>query len=141
MNVLLIEETLIVTSTAPGKFVGSSVVCFDDSFFIVLHGAAPTYHVNWNPKDTYEFGDLSIPEGVQKIIDSCTTEEELKGKLLELVKGNTTFIVTFADHKKVKIKSLLGTKTLKASNNAMSYTSFNTRKDVAKQLMAFYPNF
>ncbi len=140
MNVLYIEETLVITSSAPGKMFRSGVVCFQDAFFIVLKVPATTFHVNQNPEAIYGFGDMSIDEGVQYLIDNSNSEEELKAKLLEHVKGNNTLMVNFSDWKKVKISGFLGTKTLKAKNSSLSYISFNATKNVAKQLVEFYPN-
>jgi len=139
MNALLIEQTLVMASTAPGKLFQSSVVCFQDSFYIILHVPAYTFHVNEHPEKGYNFGDRSITEGLKDIMASCSDEAELKSKLGELVQNNT-LIINFGDYKKVKINGFFGVKTLKASNSALSYVSFNATKDVAKQLVAFYPN-
>jgi len=138
MNILLLEKTIVITSSAPGKQFISSVVCFQDSFYIILHVDAYTFHVNQNPIKSYNFGDDKVETGLQKIIDSCATEEELKSKLLELNRGNTTLTVNFSDFKKVKINSLFGVKTLKAMNNAMSYVSCNANKTKGKELAEFY---
>jgi len=79
-----------------------------------------------------------VEVGVQKIIDSCSTEEELKSKLLQLNQGNTTLTVNFSDYKKIKMVSLLGSKTIKAMNNARSYISCNASKSTGKELAKFY---
>lgn len=138
MDVLLLEKTIVITSSAPGKQFISSVVCFKDSFYIILHVDAYTFHVNQNPISSYGFGDDSVEVGVQKIIDSCNTEDELKARLLELNQGNTTLTINFSDYKKVKVSSFLGVKTLKAMNSAMSYVSCNANKAKGKELAAFY---
>ncbi len=138
MNTLLLEKTIVITSSAPGKQFISSVVCFQDSFYIILHVDAYTFHVNENPIPSYNFGDDKVEVGVQKIIDSCTTEEELKAKLSTLNQGNTTLTINFSDYKKAKISSFLGVKTLKAMNSAMSYVSCNATKAKGKELAQFY---
>jgi hypothetical protein len=141
MKALLIEETIIITSSAPGKMFISTVVCFEDSFIIILHVPAYTFHVNDHPVASYNFGDLSVQEGVKNIMDSCTSEDELKEKLMALINNNEVCHIKFADYKKIKLKSMLGSKTLKPMNSAMSYVSFNVRKAPAKALADFYPNF
>lgn len=138
MNILLLETTIVITSSAPGKQFISSVVCFKDSFYIILHVDAYTFHVDQNPIKSYNFGDDKVEVGVQKIIDSCNSEEELKSKLLELNQNNTTLTVNFSDYKKVKIGSLFGVKTLKAKNSLMSYISCNATKIKGKELAKFY---
>jgi hypothetical protein len=115
-------------------------VCFEDSFYIVLHVDSYTFGVDVNPIRSYNFGDQTVPEGVKTLMDGCSSEDELKQKLYELIGNNGRCVVNFSDYKKVKIKGFLGVKTLKASNSALSYISFNAAKDVAKQLVAFYPN-
>ena len=139
MNALLIEDTIVITSSAPGKQFQSSVVCFEDSFYIILKVAAYTFHVDDYPVPSYNFGD-DVAAGVRGIMDSCTTEDELKAKLLNLIHGNGACVVNFADYKKVKVKSFLGVKTLKAMNSALSYVSFTASKGPAKELVNFYPN-
>ncbi len=138
MNTLLIEQTIVITSSAPGKQFQSSVVCFEDSFYIVLHVDAYTFGVDVNPIASYNFGNNGVPEGLRSIMGSCSTEEELKGKLLGLLQNNMRCVVNFSDYKKVKIKGFLGVKTLKAMNSAMSYVSFNATKEQAKELVSFY---
>ncbi len=140
MNTLLLEKTIVITSSAPGKQFISSVVCFQDSFYIILHVDAYTFHVNENPISSYNFGDNKVEVGVQKLIDSCNSEDELKAKLMELNQGNTTLAIQFSDYKKVKVGSFLGVKTLKAMNNAMSYVSCNAAKAKGKELAKFYTN-
>ncbi len=139
MKALLIEETIVITSSAPGKQFLSSVVCFEDCFYIIPKVIAKTFHVNNFPIPSYNFGD-DVAKGVRDIMDSCNSEDELKEKLLALLQNNTTLIVPFSDYKKVKIKGFLGVKTLKAMNSAMNYISFTTTKDTAKALVEFYPN-
>lgn len=138
MDILLLEKTIVITSSAPGKQFISSVVCFKDSFYIILHVDAYTFHVNQNPISSYNFGDDAVEVGVQKIIDSCGTEQELKDKLFALNQNNTTLTVNFSDYKKVKISSFLGVKTLKAMNNALTYVSCNASKAKGKELAKFY---
>lgn len=116
------------------------MVCFQDSFYIILHVDAYTFHVNRNPIASYNFDDYKVKVGVQKIIDACSTEEELKEKLLQLNQGNTTLTVNFSDYKKAKLSSFLGVKTIKAMNNAMSYISCNATKAKGKELAKFYSN-
>ena len=141
MKALLIEETIVITSSAPGKMFASTVVCFEDSFIIILRVPATTFYVDQHPVASYNFGDLSVEEGVKNIMDSCTSEDELKEKLMILINNNEVCHIKFADYKKVKLKSVLGSKTLKPMNSAMSYVSFNVRKEHAKALADFYPNF
>lgn len=141
MKVLLVEQTNVLAATAPGKLHMASVVCFEDSFYIFLHVQGRTFHVDdLDPTPSYGFGDKSVAEGLQDLITNSSSEDELKGKLNEIIQNNT-LIINFADYKKVKVKGFIGTKTLKASNNAMSYVSFNVGKPKAKELVEFYPNF
>lgn len=135
MNVLLIELTNVLTSTAPGKAFTSSVVCFKDSYYIFLHVPAYTFHVNSTPD--YGFGDKTIAEGLKDLIAASSDENELRNKLQQLVPNNT-LIVNFSDYKKAAVKSFLGVKTLKVSNSALDYVSFNGNKEVGKSIAAFY---
>lgn len=135
MNILLVEQTLVLTSSAPGKLFQSSVVCFKDGFYIFLHVPAYTFHVDTTPD--YGFGDQKVPEGLKDLIATCSDEAELKGKLNQIIPNNT-LVVHFSDYKKAKVKGFFGVKTMKASNNALSYVSFNGTGEVGKSLVAFY---
>lgn len=141
MNVQLIDEVMLFTSSAPGKYFGSAVVCFEDSCYLVPKTVATTFHIDNHPVAGYGFGDDSVEEGLAKIIASHTNEDELKARLLELVGGNTTLVVNFSDYKKTRIKGFLGSKTFSARQNAMSYISFTVGKKESKKLVEFYPNF
>jgi hypothetical protein len=141
MNALLIESSFALTSSAPGKPYHCSVVCFQDSFYIILQVPSYTFGVDQHPVSSYKFGDDSVAEGLRNMIDSSTDEDHLKGRLLSLIKNNTACVVNYADFKKVKIGGFLGTKTLKAKQNALSYVSFNATKESAKKLVKFYPDF
>ncbi len=143
MNALLIEDTIVISSSAPGKFFQSSVVCFQDSFYIILKVASYTFGVDDHPVSSYKFGEDvgdDVAKGVRNIVDSHNNEHELKERLLSLIHNNTACVVNFSDYKKVKLKSFLGNKTLKAMNNAMSYISFNAGKETGKRLAKFYSN-
>ncbi len=120
MNMLLIESTFVVASAAPGKNFISTVVCFEDCFYIVLHVESYSFGVDQNPVSSYNFEDDHVAKGVQKIIDLCTTEDELRARLQELIQHNMRCVVYFSDFKKAKISGFLGIKTLKVSNNMMS---------------------
>lgn len=135
MNTLLIEQTHVITSSAPGKLFQSSVVCFKDGFYIFLHVPAYTFHVDKTPD--YGFGDKKVPEGLKDLIASCSDEAELRGKLDQIIQNNS-LIIHFNEYKKATVKGFFGVKTVKASNNALSYVSFNGTKDVGKSLAEFY---
>ena len=140
MNVLLIEQTHVVYSLAPSELCSSAVVCFQDSYIIVLKGPSHPFRVDNDPVPGYNFPDNDVAAGLRTMIDSASSEDELKAKLLELIQNNHTCVVNFSEWKKVKIGGFLGAKTLKVSNNAMKYISFSVRKDDAKSLAHFYSN-
>ena len=140
MNVLLIEDTLSVYSKAPQEFSKCAIVCFQDSFIMVMKGTSYPFRVENDPIPGYNFPDNDVTKGLRQMIDSCTSEDELKGKLNDLVQNNTLCVVNFSDYKKVKVSGFLGSKTLKVSNNLMNYISFSTRKQPAKDLASFYSN-
>ncbi len=140
MNVLLIEQTHVVYSLAPSNLCSSAVVCFPDSYIIVSKGPSHPFRIENDPVPGYNFPDNDVAAGLRSMIDSASSEEELKAKLLELIQNNNTCVINFSDYKKIKIKGFLGTKNFKVSNNAMNYISFSTRKDDAKSLAEFYSN-
>lgn len=140
MNVLLIEKTFVVYSKAPQELNECSVVCFQDSYIIVLKGPSYPFRVDNDPVPSYNFPNNDVVNGLKSMIDSCSSEDELKGKLNDLIQNNGTCVINFSDFKKVKVSGFLGAKTLKASNSMMSYFSFNTRKQEAKDLVSFYSN-
>jgi hypothetical protein len=135
MDILLVDQTITLTSSAPGKFFTASTVCFKDGFYIFLHVPAYTFHVNQTPD--YGFGEKSVPEGLKGIIASCSNESELREKLDAII-PNSTLVINFSDYKKAKVSGLFGTKTLKVSNSALNYVSFNASKDAGKSLAQFY---
>jgi hypothetical protein len=140
MNVLLIEQTHVVYSLAPSHLSSSAVVCFKDFYIIVLKGSSHPFRVDNNPVPGYNFPDNDVAVGLRNMIDSASSEDELKAKLLELIQNNDACVVNFSDYKKVKIAGFLGSKTLKTSNNAMNYISFSARKEAGKSLAEFYSN-
>ena len=141
MNALLLENSFAITSRAPGELAQCSVVCFRDSFYIILQVPSYTFGVDNNPVASYKFDGMTVPEGLQSMIDTSPDEDHLKGRLLSLIKNNTACVINFSDFKKVKIGGFLGTKSLKAKNNALSYVSVNATKESAKKLVKFYPDF
>lgn len=138
MNVLLVEQTHVVYSLAPSDLCSSAVVCFKDSYIIVVKGASKPFRVDNDPVPGYNFPNNDVAAGLRNMIDSANSEDELKSKLLELIQNNTTCCINFSDYKKVKIAGFLGAKTFKVSNNALNYISFSARKDTAKSLAEFY---
>lgn len=138
MNVLLIEQTFVVYSLAPSDLCSSAVVCFPDSYIIVVKGASVPFRVDHDPVPGYNFPDNDVAAGLRNMINSAKSEDELKASLLELIGNNGACVVNFSDYKKVKVKGFLGAKTLKVSNNAMNYISFSARKDEGKLLAEFY---
>ncbi|MCG8576409.1 MAG: hypothetical protein MI810_16100 [Flavobacteriales bacterium] len=138
MNVLLIEQTHVVYSLAPSDLCSSAVVCFKDFYIIVVKGPSHPFRVDHDPVPGYNFPNNDVAAGLRNMIDSASSEDELKAKLFELIQNNGTCVVNFSDYKKVKIGGFLGAKTLKVSNNAMNYISFSVRKDTAKALAQFY---
>jgi hypothetical protein len=140
MNVLLINDSTLLASVAPSKMYQSSVVCFEDSCYLMLKKISSTFRVDVDPTIGYGFGNDSVAEGLRKLIDGCQDEEELKTKLKDLLKGNETCIIKFADYKKIRIKGFLKQKTFSARQNALRYISFSVSKDAGKELIDFYPN-
>ncbi len=118
----------------------SSVVCFKDFFIIVAKGASEPFRIDQDPVPGYNFPNNDLETGLKAMIESASSEEDLKAKLMELIQNNTTCVVNFSDYKKVKVGVFLGAKNLKISNNAMKYITFSTRKDTAKALAQFYSN-
>ena len=138
MNVLLIEQTHVVYSLAPSHLCSSAVVCFKDSYIIVLRAPSHPFRVDNDPVPGYNFPDNDVAAGLRNMIDAAGSEDELKTNLMELIQNNETCDVNFSDYKKKKVGGFLGSKTLKVSNNAMNYISFSVRKEAAKSLAEFY---
>jgi len=140
MEVLLIDQTHVVYSLAPSDLCSSAVVCFKDSFIIVVKGPSHPFRVDNDPVPGYNFPDNDVAAGLKSMIASAGSEDELKAKLLELIGQNMTCVVNFSDWKKTKVSGFLGAKSLRVSNNAMKYITFSVRKDAAKSLVQFYSN-
>ncbi len=139
INTLLIEDTLLFTSAAPGKYFESSVVCFQDSCYLILKKISSTFRVDMDPTASYGFGSDSVAEGLKKIIESSSSEAELKQTLLNLIGNNQTCVVNYSDYKKTTLKGFLGKKTFSARQSALKYISFTmVSKEEGKKIAEFY---
>jgi hypothetical protein len=115
-------------------------VCFQDSFIIIVKGPSHPFRVENNPVPGYNFPNNDVANGLSSMIDSASSEDELKANLLELVDNITSCVVNFSDYKKTKVSGFLGSKSLRVSNSALKYITFSVRKDAAKSLVQFYSN-
>ena len=139
MDVLLIEQTFVVYSKAPGELDKCSVVCFPDSYIIVHQQPSHPFRIDNDPVPSYNFPNNDVVAGLRSMIESVSSEDELKGQLSNLIGNNPLCIINFSDFKKVKVKKgLLGVKSLKVSNGALEYVSFSAGKQAGKDLVSFY---
>lgn len=133
------REGLLMSSKQPMKNVDVSVVSTPNYiFFVPIKSVGLFLIVNTITTHQY-FQDVSVPDGVQRLVEEATSQEDLEKSFIALLEDDEKYVHKIADKKKFKFNGFLGKHTLRMSTGGGNWTSIMPKgKGTSKEFRAYH---
>lgn len=127
-----------MSSKAMMQTIEASIVSTKNYVFIVPQKTTGMFIIVDTIKRHNLFAGVSIPDGVQKIIASCKTVEELESSMRNLLEDKELYVYNISALTSFKFRGFLGKQTVRLATG-LSWTSISpANKAESKAFRAFH---